>query len=173
MATSISLVNTLNLEQRAELLRYAKDCAERISMNSLSDFRALLRYRDRAYQRQLNTTAEHIKAVRANMAGDARKLQDMTVPIIMPQIESAVAYQAGVYLTSHPIFGVVSYPANQNQALQFETALADQSSADRRNGCCALSCARWNAAPQRCGDLHRTDRVCRDGAHGRAGLPQW
>ncbi len=127
MATSISLVNTLNLEQRAELLRYAKDCAERISMNSLSDFRALLRYRDRAYQRQLNTTAEHIKAVRANMAGDARKLQDMTVPIIMPQIESAVAYQAGVYLTSHPIFGVVSYPANQNQALQFETALADQS----------------------------------------------
>ena len=127
MATSISLVNTLSIEQRKELLNYAKDCAMRLGSSALSDFRSLLRYRDRAYQRQLNTTAEHIKAVRANMAGDARKIQDMTVPIIMPQIESAVAYQAGVYLTSYPIFGVVSYPANQSQAMQFETALADQS----------------------------------------------
>lgn len=126
MATSISLVNTLSIDQRKELLNYAKDCAMRLGSSTLSDFRSLLRYRDRAYQRQLNTTAEHIKAVRANMAGDARKIQDMTVPIIMPQIESAVAYQAGVYLTSYPIFGVVSYPKNQDQAMQFETALADQ-----------------------------------------------
>lgn len=126
MATSISLVNTLNLEQRKELLNYARNCAERIGSSYLADFRSLLRYRDRAYQRQLNTTAEHIKAVRANMMGDARKIQDMTVPIVMPQIESAVAYQAGVYLTSYPIFGVVSYPKNQDQAMQFETALADQ-----------------------------------------------
>ena len=127
MATSnISIVNTLNIQQRVELLKYAKDCADRAG-SSLSDFRALLRYRDRAYQRQLNVTQEHIKAVRANMAGDARKLQDITVPIVMPQIESAVAYQAGVYLTSHPVFGVVSTPANQSQALQFETTLGDQS----------------------------------------------
>ncbi|MDV7402250.1 hypothetical protein RZS08_63090, partial [Arthrospira platensis SPKY1] len=61
----ISIVNTLNLSQRQEFLHYARDCAERAG-SSLSDFRALLRYRDRAYQRQLNTTAEHIKAVRAN-----------------------------------------------------------------------------------------------------------
>ena len=127
MATAnISIVNTLNLEQRRELLHYARDCAER-SSGSLSDFRSLLRYRDRAYQRQLNVTAEHINAVRSNMRGDARKLQDITVPIVMPQIESAVAYQAGVYLTSYPIFGVVSYPQNQQAALGFETAIADQS----------------------------------------------
>lgn len=61
------------------------------------------------------------------MAGDARKLQNLTVPVVMPQIESAVAYQAGVYLTSHPIFGVVSYPQNMSAALQFETAIAQQS----------------------------------------------
>lgn len=127
MATpKISLINTLTIQQRKELLHYAKDCANRGSEH-LSNFRALLRYRDRAYQRQLNITAEHIKAVRANMRGDARKLQDITVPIVMPQVESAVAYQAGVYLTSHPIFGVVSTPANQDSALQFETAIADQS----------------------------------------------
>ena len=128
MATQspISIVNTLTIPQRRELLHYARNCAER-NTSALSDFRTLLRYRDRAYQRQLNTTAEHIKAVRANMAGDARKIQDLTVPIVMPQIESAVAYQAGVYLTSSPIFGVVSYPANMDAALQFETALGDQS----------------------------------------------
>ena len=122
----ISIVNTLSIPQRQEFLQYAKDCAERAG-SSLSDFRALLRYRDRAYQRQLNTTAEHIKAVRANMQGDARKMQDITVPIIMPQIESAVAYQAGIFLTSHPIFGVVSTPDNMSAAMQFETVLGDQS----------------------------------------------
>lgn len=127
MATSkINIINTLTLPQRKEFLSYARNCADRNS-SSLSDFRALLRYRDLGYQRQLNITAEHIKAVRANMSGDARKLQDMTVPIVMPQIESAVAYQAGVFLTSYPIFGVVSTPANQSAALQFETALGDQS----------------------------------------------
>lgn len=122
----ISIVNTLSIPQRQEFLQYAKDCAERAG-SSLSDFRALLRYRDRAYQRQLNTTAEHIKAVRANMQGDARKMQDITVPIIMPQVESAVAYQAGIFLTSHPIFGVVSTPDNMSAAMQFETVLGDQS----------------------------------------------
>lgn len=127
MATSISLVNTLNIEQRKGFLQYAQDCARRLSNSSLSDFRSLLRYRDKAYQRQLNVTDEHIKAVRANMAGDARKIQDMAVPIVMPQIESAVAYQTGVFLTSYPIFGVVSTPQNQSLALQFETALGDQS----------------------------------------------
>jgi hypothetical protein len=127
MATSnISIINTLNLEQRRALLDYARDRADTHS-SSLSDFRSLLRYRDRAYQRQLNTTAEHIKAVRSNMAGDSRKVQDITVPIVMPQVESAVAYQAGVFLTSYPIFGVVSAPQMQTQALQFESALGDQS----------------------------------------------
>ena len=128
MATqsNISIINTLNIAQRSELLHYAKDCTMRNS-GSLADFRTLLRYRDRAYQRQLDTTAEHIAAVRSNMNGDARKLQNMAVPIVMPQIESAVAYQTGVYLTSAPIFGVVSYPKNQSAAMQFETAIADQS----------------------------------------------
>lgn len=128
MATqsAISIINTLTLAQRVEMLAYAKDCASRNS-SSLTNFRQLLRYRDLAYQRQLNTTAEHIRAVRSNMSGDARKLQDMTVPIVMPQIESAVAYQTGVYLTSYPIFGVISTPQNQSAALQFETAIGDQS----------------------------------------------
>jgi hypothetical protein len=126
MATQIALTNTLTIPQRGELLRYARDCAESAT-TTLGEFRTLLQYRDQAYQRQLDVTAEHIKAVHGNMRGDARKIQNMAVPIVMPQIESAVAYQAGVFLTSYPIFGVVSYPQNQDAALAFESALGDQS----------------------------------------------
>ena len=127
MATSkVNIVNTLTLQQREAFLFYAKDRA-RMAEGSLGDFRTLLAYRDKAYQRQLDVTAEQIKAVRANMRGDARKVQNMTVPIVMPQIESAVAYQAGVFLTSYPIFGVIATPQMQSQANQFETALGEQS----------------------------------------------
>lgn len=103
------------------LLKFAKICAAQSS--EIGTFRQLLTYRDRAYQSQLNTTAEHMKAIRANMLGDARKIQDLTVPIVMPQIESAVAYQAGVYLSSWPIFPVIATPQNQSAANQFQTAM--------------------------------------------------
>ena len=127
MATrQISIINTLNIQQRKLFLEYAKDCATR-DAGALGTFRTMLSYRDKAYQRQLDVTSEQIEALRGNKAGDASKLQNMTVPIVMPQVESAVAYQAGVYLTSYPIFGVVAYPKNQNAAMQFETAIGDQS----------------------------------------------
>ena len=121
----VSLVNTLVGDQRRELLRYAANCAER-NTGALSSFRANLVYRDRVYQRSLDVTDEQVRAINANLSGDARKIQNMAVPIVMPQVESAVAYQAGVYLTSSPIFGVVSYPANMSAALQFETAIGQQ-----------------------------------------------
>ena len=128
MATNskVSIVNTLTIPQRENFLAFARNRAT-CAQTSMSDFRTLLLYRDRAYQRQLNTTKEHIAAVRANMRGEARKVQDMTVPIVMPQVESAVAHQAAVFLTSYPIFGVVASADKMSQALQFETAIGDQS----------------------------------------------
>lgn len=125
-ANTFAIVASLNIPQRKLFLEYAKACAD-LNGPFIGSFRSLLRYRDIAYQRQLNTTAEHIKAVRGNMRGDARKIQDMTVPIVMPQIESAVAYQAGVFLSDYPVFGVVSTPQYQTQALAFETSLGEQS----------------------------------------------
>lgn len=123
-AQCFSLQYAVNSAAHA-IAAHAKVCAEDMC-SGLGEFRTL-RYRDKAYQRQLNTTADHIKAVRANLDGRPRALQDMINSIIMPQIESAVAYQAGVFLTSYPIFGVVSTPQMQTAALQFETALGDQS----------------------------------------------
>ena len=95
MATNhkISMLETLTLEQRKRMLEYAKACASK-DTSFLGNFRALLKYRDISYQRQLNTTAEHIKAVRKNLAGDGRAIQDMTVPIAMPQRRRPACAQA-------------------------------------------------------------------------------
>ncbi len=125
MATSSPLIQSLNITQRTEFLRYAKRFAE--SCTELGTFRQLLEHRDRAYQMQLDQTAEHVRQVKQalqNPSSARRKVADLNVPIVMPQIESAVAYQAGVYLTSYPIFGVVSNPQNMDAAMQFETVIA-------------------------------------------------
>ena len=121
-------LGSLTIPQRFELLKYAQRCAERHSVE-LGELRTRLEYRDRAYQRQLAVTSAELESVRKCMQnpGTARMPAALEVPIVMPQVESAVAYQAGVFLTSYPIFGVVSTPSNQDAALQFESALGDQS----------------------------------------------
>lgn len=123
MATSSPYTRSLSIQQRQKLLDYAKRCAE--YNTELGTWRQLLLYRDRAYQSQLNMTAEHLKSLRLNLLGDARKIADLTVPIIMPQVESAVAYQAGVFLSSWPIFPVVASPQKQNEAIQFQTVMSN------------------------------------------------
>jgi hypothetical protein len=117
---------TLTYAQRLRALEYAKQCAQAFN-SSLSSFRSLLQYRDRAYMRQLNQTADQLEKVRRAMQGDTTIAQDITVPVIMPQIESAVAYQAGVFLSSYPIFGVVAAPTQMDVAMMFESTLAKQS----------------------------------------------
>jgi len=78
---------------------------------------------DRAYQREVNKTDEQNQAKLQNAAGNPAPLQDITVPVVMPQVESAVVYQSSVFLTGVPIFGVTSEPAFIDQALQMETVL--------------------------------------------------
>jgi hypothetical protein len=128
MATSTALLTSLNLEQRKSFLSYAKNFAD--SCTELGTFRALLEYRDRAYQLQMDQTAERIQEIQRSLRSPSsarRKLADLEVPIALPQVESAVAYQTGVYLTSYPIFGVIATPKNQNAALQFETVIGNHS----------------------------------------------
>jgi len=128
MATSVALLTTLNLDQRKAFLDYAKSFAA--SCTELGTFRALLEYRDRAYQLQMDQTAERIQEIQRAMRSPSsarRSLANLEVPVVMPQIESAVAYQTGVYLTSYPIFGVVASPQNQDAALQFETVIGNHS----------------------------------------------
>ena len=67
-----------------------------------------------------------MRAKLANKYGDATKFQNVTVPTVMPQVESAVTYQASVFLASTPLFGVVAPPENMEPALQMETVIEDQ-----------------------------------------------
>jgi len=82
---------------------------------------------DKEYQREVDDTLEHQRARQANKYGDYRRKQNLTVPIIMPAVESAVTYQTSVFLSSHPIFGVAAEPAFVDEATQLETILENQS----------------------------------------------
>jgi hypothetical protein len=82
---------------------------------------------DKAYQRQQDLTKAQQRAKAANIAGDPNRFQNMTVPVVMPQVESAVTYQTSVFLTGSPLFGVVSSPQFIDQALALETIIEDNS----------------------------------------------
>jgi hypothetical protein len=121
------ILNGLSIQQRQNLLQYAKSFADN-TRTQLGAFRTYLEFRDRAYQMQFDQTAQRYKDLQNYVSGQAkRRVTEIDVPIIMPQIESAVAYQTGVYLSSYPIFGVVSTPNNMDQAMAFETVIANHS----------------------------------------------
>lgn len=81
---------------------------------------------DLVYMREQNWDLDHIGAKISNRYGDASKYQDITVPIVMPQVETAVTYQASVFLTGIPLFGVVSAPKFQVGSMQLETIIDNQ-----------------------------------------------
>lgn len=120
MATKLNL--PITIPQRAFILEFVK---QRVTAHAeaLTALKLQCEIRDKAYLRTSNLTKEHVAAVRANALGDAKKLQDLTVPVVMPQVESATAYQAAVFLTSHPIMGVISSPAQQDVATKFEAVI--------------------------------------------------
>lgn len=91
------------------------------------NLREQLRKIDLSYMRESDRTTEHQRAKILNRLGDSSRFQNVTVPIVMPQVESAVTYQSSVFLTGNPIFGVVSSPATMDAAMQMETVIEDQS----------------------------------------------
>lgn len=85
-----------------------------------------MRHIDLAYIREMDLGEEHQRAKLANKYGDKDRFQNITIPIVMPQVESAVTYQASVFLTGVPLFGVVADPQYEDQALALETAIDNQ-----------------------------------------------
>src|SRR5690242_19764144 len=86
-----------------QYLKAAKDMQWKI-YNLRENFRVI----DLAYQREQDLTEEHQRAKRANRYGDSSKFQNITVPIVMPQVEAAVTYQSAVFLTGTPLFPVLA-----------------------------------------------------------------
>ena len=87
------------------------------------NIRSMLEQIDRAYIRENDFTVANLRAKAANNAGDPNRFQNITVPVIKPQVESAVAYQAGVFLADSPVFGFVADPLNQDAALQYQAIM--------------------------------------------------
>jgi len=99
---------------------------------ALTNFRAQgnlreqMREIDLAYAREADKSQAHQDAKRANRKGDKDRFQNITIPIVMPQVEAAVTYQASVFLTGVPLFGVASSPDYEDEALMMETAIDNQ-----------------------------------------------
>ena len=91
------------------------------------DTRSRLERNDREYQREVDLTEEQKRAKAANRQGDPNRLQNITVPVIMPQVEAAVVHQSSVFLTGQPIFGVVAEPNFMDEAIQLETIFENNS----------------------------------------------
>ncbi len=108
-------------DQMRQYLRAAREAQSRI-YNLREHYRNI----DLAYARQQDLTLEQQKAKLANRYGDSSKFQNVTIPIVAPQVEAAVTYQASVFLTGTPLFGVVSAPETMDVAMQLETVIDNQ-----------------------------------------------
>lgn len=107
------------------IVQFQKQCYQQL--NNQWNIREQMRQIDLAYIREQDWTPENIKARIANRYGNANKFQNVTVPIVMPQVEAAVTYQSSVFLTGTPIFGWVSDPSNESAALQYQAIIEENS----------------------------------------------
>ena len=115
----------LNNKQHDALIQYYTSVL--LTQNHVrSTMRQSMRNIDKQYQRETDETLEQTRAKLANRAGDANRYQNIVVPVVKPQVEIATAYQASVFLTGVPIFGVVSNDEFIDEALQMETIIDEQ-----------------------------------------------
>lgn len=113
----------LSRDQEQQFITYGTT-AQNLLMN-LYTIRSGMEFIDRAYMRELDYTTEQAKARLWNALGDPTKFQNITVPIVMPQVRAALGYMVNVFLTGYPIFGVASDPTNMDAAKQIETIIAE------------------------------------------------
>lgn len=115
----------LPYKSQQSIIEYANQAFQ--LLHNQWNFREQLRQVDLAYIRENDFTKNNQAAKIANRYGDADRFQNITVPVVMPAVEAATTYQASVFLTGYPLFGVVSSPEYEDEALQLETVIANQS----------------------------------------------
>lgn len=111
-------------DAQESFVRLANECF-RVMAKSYN-FRERMQVIDRTYQRELDFTNAQRRARIYNESGDPSKMQNVTVPVVMPQVESALAELSDIFLTSYPMFPMFSKPQMQDAALQMETAIGEQ-----------------------------------------------
>lgn len=114
----------LTTKSQEGLLQLHNQCYQ--MFNTQWNIREKLVEIDRAYAREADYLDANIRARMANKAGDKNRYQNITIPIVLPQVESAVTYQASVFLTGVPLFGVAADPIYEDEAVQMEATIDDQ-----------------------------------------------
>jgi len=116
---------TLKTSQEQAVISFCRTAQEAV-MSQFS-IRSALEDIDRSYMREKDYTSEQWKARIANMNGDSLKLQNVVMPVVMPQVEAALGYLINVFLTGYPIFGVVGDPLTSDAAEMIEAVVAENS----------------------------------------------
>lgn len=98
-----------------------------VLFNTQYNIREQLRARDLAYYRENDLTTEQQRAKSANARGDSTKLQNITVPVVMPQTESSLTYLTQVFLSGYPIFASYA-PPGQEDAMEMMDAITTDNS---------------------------------------------
>lgn len=124
MTANTNMATLLNKKQQEGIIQFHRQCYQ--MLNQQWNIREQMRQVDLAFMRELDYTQENVRAKLANMYGDPTRFQNVTIPIIQPVVENAVAYQASIFLTGVPIFPVNADPANEDAAKQMETVIDDQ-----------------------------------------------
>lgn len=114
----------LSAKQQEALKAYLFQCYQ--LYDQLWSRREIMLEVDRQYAREVDKTTEQFRAKKSNLAGDTNRFQNITIPIVLPQVESAVTYQSSVFLTGVPLFGVAASPQYEDEALALETTIDEQ-----------------------------------------------
>lgn len=127
MATIVRRSSTqppISPDSQISLLRYTGEVLRVLSTSY--NFRTRMQEIDRIYQREIDFTTAQTRAKAANRAGDASKMQNITLPVVMPQVESLLTELSEIFLSSYPLFPVFSKPNMIDASLQMETVIGEQ-----------------------------------------------
>ena len=113
-----------SFDTQDSFVKYTEEALRFVGSNY--NMRSRMQQIDRIYQRELDYTEGTRRAKIANAAGDASKMQNVILPVVMPQVESLLTDLSEIFLTSYPLFPVFSKPQMQDMALQMETVIGEQ-----------------------------------------------
>lgn len=90
-----------------------------------SQLRSSLRYADLAYMRENDQTIAQWQARLANKLGDKSKIQNIIVPVVMPQVESSVETLMKIFASQFPLFEFAAAPDKQEVAVQYNSIMQE------------------------------------------------
>lgn len=102
-------------------------CKQTTQVRHLMSLRQKLEYIDREFYRENMLNSDTQKSRLANRTGDKKKITDVVMPIMEPQIETSLSYLTSVFLTGTPVFGVVAPPDLLQDAKSMEAVIAENS----------------------------------------------